>query len=418
MMSEDTKKFNDYDFSSFYFGTEDGQFTIIDQFNEWHDEAIKLGYNQFSLPLTSAPLSVVKLIHPDFHTESELINLSSYNYLGIATRKEVLESAKEALDTYGLGASGSPILSGTFQIGVDFAKQLAEFKKKEAAIIFPTGYSTNLGFISGIMRPGDTILLDQFAHASIVDGAILSRAEIVYFKHNNSIDLEKKISKIKGRKLIVVEGVYSMDGDMCPLDSIVAVAKKYDSKILLDEAHSAFIFGENGRGIAELYGLEDEIDFHMGTFSKSLGGIGGYICGSQDIINYVNVYGRSRFFSCNIPPTIFAGLSRGLKIAIDEPQLRQKIQNNSALMKEKLNQYGIDKLTSQSQIIPVIIGNEEKTFKIAKQLLNEGIFVLPVVYPAVTKNRARLRISISATLNESQIDFAAQKIASVINNFK
>ena len=418
MTTEENKQFNDYDFSSFYFGTEDGQFTIIDQFNVWHDEAIKLGYNQFSLPLTSAPLSVVKLIHPDFHTETELINLSSYNYLGIATRKVVIESAQEALDTYGLGASGSPILSGTFQIGLDFAKQLADFKKKEAAIIFPTGYSTNLGFISGIMRPGDTILLDQFAHASIVDGAILSRAEIVYFKHNNSIDLEKKISKIKGRKLIVVEGVYSMDGDMCPLDSIVSVAKKYDSKILLDEAHSAFIFGENGRGIAELFGLEDQIDFHMGTFSKSLGGIGGYICGSQEVINYVNVYGRSRFFSCNIPPTIFAGLSRGLKIAIEEPQLRSKIQNNFTLMKEKLIHYGIENITSQSQIIPVIIGDEDKTFKIAKQLLNEGIFVLPVVYPAVTKNRARLRISISATLNESQIDFAAQKIASVINNFK
>ena len=418
MTTEENKQFNDYDFSSFYFGTEDGQFTIIDQFNVWHDEAIKLGYNQFSLPLTSAPLSGVKLIHPDFHTETELINLSSYNYLGIATRKVVIESAQEALDTYGLGASGSPILSGTFQIGLDFAKQLADFKKKEAAIIFPTGYSTNLGFISGIMRPGDTILLDQFAHASIVDGAILSRAEIVYFKHNNSIDLEKKISKIKGRKLIVVEGVYSMDGDMCPLDSIVSVAKKYDSKILLDEAHSAFIFGENGRGIAELFGLEDQIDFHMGTFSKSLGGIGGYICGSQEVINYVNVYGRSRFFSCNIPPTIFAGLSRGLKIAIEEPQLRSKIQNNFTLMKEKLIHYGIENITSQSQIIPVIIGDEDKTFKIAKQLLNEGIFVLPVVYPAVTKNRARLRISISATLNESQIDFAAQKIASVINNFK
>ena len=418
MTPEENKQFNEYDFSSFYFGTDDGQFTIIDQFNTWHNEAIRLGYNQFSMPLTSAPLSVVKLIHPDFHTESELINLSSYNYLGIATRKEVIESAQEALDTYGLGASGSPILSGTFQIGLDFAKQLADFKKKEAAIIFPTGYSTNLGFISGIMRPGDTILLDQFAHASIVDGAILSRAEIVYFKHNNSIDLEKKISKIKGRKLIVVEGVYSMDGDMCPLDSIVSVAKKYDSKILLDEAHSAFIFGENGRGIAELFGLEDQIDFHMGTFSKSLGGIGGYICGSQEVINYVNVYGRSRFFSCNIPPTIFAGLSRGLKIAIEEPQLRSKIQNNFTLMKEKLIHYGIENITSQSQIIPVIIGDEDKTFKIAKQLLNEGIFVLPVVYPAVTKNRARLRISISATLNESQIDFAAQKIASVINNFK
>ena len=418
MLTEENTKISECDFSSFYFGTDDDQFTIIDQFNEWYHEALKGGYNQFSMPLTSAPLSNVKLIHPDFHTETEMINLSSYNYLGIATRKEVIESAKEALDTFGLGASGSPILSGTFQIGLDFAKQLAEFKKKEAAIIFPTGYSTNLGFISAILRPSDTILLDQFAHASIVDGAILSRAEIVYFKHNNSLDLEKKISKIKGRKLIVVEGVYSMDGDMCPLDSIVEVAKKYDSKILLDEAHSAFIFGENGRGIAELYGLEDQIDFHMGTFSKSLGGIGGYICGSKEVINYVNAYARSRFFSCNVPPTIFAGLSRGLKIAVEEPQLREKIQSNFKLMKEKLIQYGVENITSQSQIIPVMIGDETKTFTIAKKLLNEGIFVLPVVYPAVTKNKARLRVSISATLDHSQIDFAAHKIASVIHDLK
>lgn len=416
MALEKNFKYDDYNFSSFYHGTEDGQFTIIEDFNTWHKLALEAGFNQYSLPLTSAPLSVVNLIHPDFHTESELINLSSYNYLGIATRNEVIESAKTALETYGLGASGSPILSGTFKIGTDFAKELALFKKKESAIIFPTGYSTNLGFISAIMRPGDTILLDQFAHASIVDGALLSRANIVYFKHNNGADLEKKISKIKGRKLIVVEGVYSMDGDMCPLDSMVEVAKKYGAKILLDEAHSAFIFGENGRGIAELFGLESEIDFHMGTFSKSLGGIGGYICSSEDVINYVTAYARSRFFSCNLPPCVFAGLSTGLKIAIEEPALRKKIKHNFTLMKEKLLHYGIENIASESQIIPVIIGNENKTFKIAKKLLNEGIFVLPVGYPAVTKNKARLRVSISATLNDSQIDFAALKIASIINS--
>lgn len=417
MKLDKSVRFDDYDFSSLYQSSDKDQFSIIDTFDEWYPLAIDAGYNQYSMPLTSAPLSKVNLIHPDTHKETELINLSSYNYLGISTRKEVIESAKSALETYGLGASGSPILSGTFQIGVDFAKEIAKFKKKEAALIFPTGYSTNLGFISAIMRPGDTILLDQFAHASIVDGALLSRASIIYFKHNNSADLEKKISKVKGRILVVVEGVYSMDGDMCPLSSIVEVAKKYNAKILLDEAHSSFIFGENGRGIAEMYGLESEIDFHMGTFSKSLGGIGGYICASQKIINYVNVFARARFFSANLPPAIFAGLSTGLKIFLKEPQLREKLKHNFSLMSEKLSYYGLENINNQSQIIPVIIGNENKTLNIAKKLLNEGIFILPIVYPAVTRNKARLRISIAATLNDAQIDFAAEKIASVINNY-
>ena len=265
------------------------------------------------------------------------------------------------------------------------------------------------------MRPGDNIIIDQFAHASIVDGAVLSRANISYFRHNNASDLEKKLSKLTGKKLLVIEGVYSMDGDLANLKEIVQVAKKYNCRILLDEAHSAFIFGENGRGIAEAFNLEDEIDFHMGTFSKSLGGIGGYICGSRDIINYSNAFARSRFFSCNIPPSIVAGLSESLKISIEEPELRKKLISNSIFFKNKLISKGINIEKSESQIIPIIIGNEIKTFDIAKNIIENGVFILPITYPAVSKNRARLRISISATLSEQELDNAAEIISHFIN---
>ena len=406
-----------YNLSNFYYGAGDDIHTLAETFDEWYKQALHRGYNNYEMPLTTAPNSVIRINHPDTKKEIELINLSSYNYLGISTRTEVLNAAKDALDEYGFGASGSPVLSGTYQIYKDFANEIAAFKNKEKALIFPTGYSANLGFISSILRPGDHVIMDQYAHASIVDGAILSRAKISYFKHNNPEHLEKKLSRLSGKKLVVVEGVYSMDGDICCLDEIVQVAKKHGARILLDEAHSAFIFGENGRGIAELYNLEDEIDFHMGTFSKSLGGIGGYVCGSKKMINYSRAYARSRFFSCALPPSVTAGLRESLKIAISEPQLRVKLKENYTLMKQKLAAYGIDTSSSQSQIVPIIIGNEAKTFKIAQKIIDKGVFVLPIVYPAVSINKGRLRISISATLTNSQIEYAAETIASTIKQY-
>ena len=190
---------------------------------------------------------------------------------------------------------------------------MADFKDKEAAILFPTGYSANVGFISAIMRSGDTILCDQYSHASIVDGAILAKSKTVFFRHNNPLDLERKLTGVRGKKLVVVEGVYSMDGDVCVLPEIVEVAKRHGARILIDEAHSTFLFGPNGRGVAEHFGLDDEVDFHLGTFSKSLGGQGGFVCGSQELIDYVNAFGRSRFFSCNLAPTVAAGLLAGLQ---------------------------------------------------------------------------------------------------------
>ncbi len=201
-----------------------------------------------------------------------LINFASYNYLGLSYRPEVKEAIKRAVDTYGGGSSGSPILSGTTELHRELADAVARFKGKEAASIFPTGYSANVGTIAGLMRSGDLIVADQWAHASIVDGMILSKATSRFFRHNNLEDLDRKLSGFSGKKLVIVEGVYSMDGDLPPLKAICEISKKHGARVMIDEAHSAFVFGKNGRGVVEELGLEDEVDIHLGTFSKSLGG--------------------------------------------------------------------------------------------------------------------------------------------------
>ena len=414
------KNAESYNLSNFFYGAGEDFFTLIGKYNDWYQQARPLGYDSYSIPLTTAPNSTVRVNHPETQEEAELINLSSYNYLGLATRKEVVDAAAAGLYEYGFGASGSPILSGTYQIFEDFQNEIARFKKKEKCLVYPTGYGANVGFISALLRQGDHVIMDQYAHASIVDGAVLSKAKLAYFRHNDPENLEKKLvklSRVGGKKLVVFEGVYSMDGDFCVLDEIVRLAKKYGASILIDEAHSAFIFGENGRGVVEMYGLEDEIDFHLGTFSKSLGGIGGYVCASNKAMEYARAYSRSRFFSCALPPAVTAGLRKSLQLSIDEPHLRTKLKKNFALMKAKLADWGIDTSSSQTQIVPVIIGEESKTFKIAKEILDKGVFVLPIVFPAVSVNNGRLRISISATLDESQISFAAETIATAINKY-
>src|SRR6185295_4174933 len=336
------------------------------------------------------------------------------NYLGISYRPEVIEAAVEATRRYGLGASGSPILSGTFEVHGELADEVAAFKDKEAAVLFPTGYSANIGFISALMRPGDTILLDQYSHASIVDGAILAKSKTVFFRHNNPMDLERKLHGVKGKKLVVVEGVYSMDGDVCLLPEILEVAKRNGARILIDEAHSTFLFGQNGRGVAEHFGLDDEVDFHLGTFSKSLGGQGGFVCGSQDLIDYVNAFGRSRFFSCNLAPPLVAGLRAGLRIVDQEPELRARLWSNVAYMRRRFAEEGIDIGKSTSQVMPVLVHNDAKVFAVAEKIQDRGLYLQPVTYPAVPKHKSRLRISVSAAHSEEDLEQAVQVIAGVL----
>jgi 8-amino-7-oxononanoate synthase len=406
--------FTDYDHSNFYYGAGDDPLNLLGPFSEWYREALPNGYYLYSEPLTTAPEVRVRVRNRKTGQIQELLNLASYNYLGISYREEVKEAAIDAIRRYGLGASGSPILSGTFDIHNELADAVAAFKDKPAAILFPTGYSANVGFLSAIMRSGDNILCDQYAHASIVDGAILAKSRTIFFRHNNPMDLERKLLKCSGKKLVVVEGVYSMDGDVCTLPEIVEVCRRHGARILIDEAHSTFLFGPNGRGVAEHFALDDEIDFHLGTFSKSLGGQGGFVCGSQDLIDYVNAFGRSRFFSCNLAPPLAAGLLAGLRILEREPQLRTRLWSNVAYLRRRFAEEGVDIGKSASQVMPVLVHNDTKVFAVAEKIQERGLYLQPVTYPAVPKHKSRLRVSVSAAHSEEDLETAARVIAGVL----
>jgi 8-amino-7-oxononanoate synthase len=406
--------FSEYDYSNFYYGAGEDPLNLLGPFNQWYREALPNGYYLYSEPLESAPTTHVEVRDRKTGEVRRLLNLASYNYLGISYREEVKRAAIEATERYGLGASGSPILSGTFDIHLQLAEGIARFKDKEASILFPTGYSANVGFISSLMRAGDNILLDQYAHASVVDGAILAKSKTVFFRHNNPLDLDRKLSRASGKKLVVVEGVYSMDGDVCTLPEIVEVCKRHGARILIDEAHSTFLFGPNGRGVAEHFGLDKEIDFHLGTFSKTLGGQGGFVCGSRALVDYVNAFGRSRFFSCNLAPSLTAGLLAGLGIVSREPQLRAKLWSNVAYLRRRFAEEGVDIGKSASQVMPVMVNNDAKVFEVAEKTQERGLFLQPVTYPAVPKHKSRLRVSVSAAHSEEDLETAVQIIAGVL----
>ena len=412
--SAEKPEFSEYDYSNFYYGAGDDPLNLLRPFAEWYREARPSGYYLYQEALGSAPTTHVRVKNGKTGQVLDLINLASYNYLGISYRDEVKEAAIEAIRRFGLGASGSPILSGTFDVHEEFVSELARFKDKEACIVFPTGYSANVGFISALMRSGDTILLDQYSHASIVDGAILAKSKTVFFRHNNPLDLERKIAGVKGKKLVVVEGVYSMDGDMCALPEILEVTKRHVARMLIDEAHSTFLFGPNGRGVAEHFGLDKEVDFHLGTFSKSLGGQGGFVAGTRELIDYVNAFARSRFFSCNLSPVLTAGLLAGLRIAATEPQLRAKLWSNVAFLRRRFAEEGVDIGKSNSQVMPVMINEDSKVLSVAEKIQDRGLFLNPVTYPAVPKHKSRLRISVSAAHTEADLEAAGQTIAAVL----
>jgi glycine C-acetyltransferase len=405
---------SDYDFSSFFYSASDDPFAILEPYNEWYERALPQGYYLFQQAMSTPPDGHIALTEGLDRRQVRLVNLSSYNYLGLSSRPEVIAAAKAALDRYGLGAAGSPILSGTMDVHVQLEEALARFKRKEAAMVFPTGYSTNVGMISGLMRPGDWIIADQNAHASIVDGAILSKATVRFFRHNSPADLEKKLKQATGKKLVAIEGVYSMDGDTPPLPDLVAVAKKYGARILLDEAHSAFVYGPDGRGLAAEYGLDDQIDVHIGTFSKALGGQGGYVAGSRALYNYLKGFARSRVFSCALSPVVAAGVLKALELAQAEPGLRDRLWANVRHIRARFEEAGVDVGDSTSQVIPIMVRNDRRVFEICHRLLRAGVYLQPVIYPAVAKHRSRFRVSVSAAHTIDQLDEGVNTLVRVL----
>jgi glycine C-acetyltransferase len=404
----------EYDYSNFYYSSSDDLFTIFGPYDDWWYDARKTGYYLFSQPMSTPPGARIHLEEQLHHESLKLLNLASYNYLGLSTHPEVIAAAHAALDRYGLGAAGSPILSGTMDVHLELEQELAAFKKKEAVMVFPTGYSTNVGLLSGLLRPGDWVILDQNVHASIVDGAILAKAQVKFFRHNQPADLEKKLKGTTGKRLVVVEGVYSMDGDIARLPEMVEISKRAGARILIDEAHSCFVYGENGRGVVEHFGLEDEVDIHVGTFSKALGGQGGYVAGSQSLYNYLMGFARSRFFSCALAPAVAAGVLAGVRVVQKDPSLRARLWSNVAHFRGLMSAAGVDVGDSTSQIIPIMIRNDRKILGIAKKLQTAGLYLQPILYPAVAKHRSRFRVSISATHSTADLDQAAAILVKVL----
>jgi 8-amino-7-oxononanoate synthase len=408
----------EYDYTNFYFGSGSDAFALLEPFDDWWREVEPAGYYLYELPLHSRPGTRVDV--EDTKTgevRRGLVNFASYNYLGLSYRPEVKQAIKDAVDLYGGGSSGSPILSGTTVLHQQLADEMAAFKGKEAALIFPTGYSANVGTIAGLMRSGDLIVADQFAHASVVDGMILSKAKSRFFRHNRVDDLERKIKGFDGKKLVIIEGVYSMDGDVPPLAEIVEVCRKHGARLMIDEAHSTFVYGETGKGVVEDQGCDDEVDIHLGTFSKSLGGQGGYTAGSQKLINYLRGFSRSRVFSCALSPVVVAGILKALELARNEPELRTKLWDNVAYMQTLLTDAGVPMGDSTSQVIPIMVRDDARVLQMCEDVFREGVYINPVRYPAVGKHKSRFRMSISAAHSREELEEGAAAIARVLKSY-
>ncbi|NLG82701.1 MAG: aminotransferase class I/II-fold pyridoxal phosphate-dependent enzyme [Bacilli bacterium] len=345
------------------------------------------------------------------------IMIGSNNYLGLTSDPRVKQAAIEAVEKYGTGCSGSRFLNGTLDLHVELEKALANFLHKEAAMCFSTGFQSNLGIISAIAGRNDYIICDRANHASIIDGIRLSFAKVIKYNHNDMADLERALKAVpEGHgKLIVSDGVFSMEGDIVNLPDMVELAEKYGARIMIDDAHGLGVIGKNGRGTGEYYGLEDKVDIIMGTFSKSLASLGGYIAASEEVIHYVRHVSRPFIFSASISPANAAAALAALKILEAEPERVQRLNELADYMREGFRELGITIGNSQTPIIPVMTYDDFETFLKAKQLLEEGVYVNPVITPAVRPGEALLRTSYTATHTKEQLDYALSKFKKVFN---
>ena len=347
----------------------------------------------------------------------DTVMIGSNNYLGLTSHPEVIQAGKDALDKYGSGCSGSRFLNCTLDIHRLLEEELATFLHKEAVITFSTGFQSNLAIISSIAGRNDYILCDKENHASIYDACRLSYAKMIRFEHSDMEDLERQLQKIDttyGGILIVTDGVFSMSGEICKLPEIVKLARKYGARVMVDDAHGLGVLGEHGRGTAEYFGLEDEVDIYMGTFSKSLASLGGYMASTKKVVEYVKHTSRPFIFSASITPASVACARKSLEILSREPQRVRNLENISTYMRKLLKEKGVKIIESTTPIIPIFTYDDLKTFKACKMLMERGVYVNPVVSPAVPVGQSLLRTSYTATHTKKQMEYASEKIAEVL----
>jgi 8-amino-7-oxononanoate synthase len=360
----------------------------------------------------------------------ETIMLGSNNYLGLTTDDRVKQGAREALEQYGTGVTGSRLLNGTTPLHLDLERELAEWMGTEDAIVFTTGYQSNVGAISAILEPGDTVICDSGDHASILDGCKLSGARLRPFRHNRMDKLESMLQRAaddRSGALVIVDGVFSMEGDVCDLPPIVELTKRYDARLMVDEAHGVGVLGPRGAGACELFGLEDDVDLRMGTFSKSLASCGGFIAGSEEVIEYMRISSRAFIFSASaVPAAVGAALAALRVIRSEGPDLFARLLDNAAYLRQGFRDLGLkviepgtlqDGTEANTPVVPVVVGEDWQAVLLWKALFDAGVYTNVAIHPAVPPGGALLRTSLMATHEREHLDRALEIFGEVLDGF-
>lgn len=395
-----------------------------ERFSEWVRAASKDKVYAFESPRLHGQRTQTEIEREDGQ-RLRMINFSSYNYLGFGYHPRVIEAAKNALDTYGLGAASSPVISGTFDLHKRLEQRLAraygKMADKVAASLFSSGYGANIGVVSAIIKPGNYVVLDQDAHMSLLDGARLSGGKIRYFRHNDAEHLRQVLEEIRdgdSRILVCIEGVYSASGGFGRVAEIGKVAKEYGAQLLVDEAHSALLVGPEGLGVAADQDALELVDYLVLTFSKAFGGVGGAVIAREELACYLNWYARSRFFSCALDPAVTAGVLEVLELALSEEgdRRRKRLHENAAQLRDLLKDH-VTLLNSQSWVVPVLFGSETLTLRLNDYLQRQGLDTSIVAFPATPKNEARIRIFVTSEHTAEQCERAAEIVIAAAHHF-
>jgi len=358
------------------------------------------GLYPYFIPFSESEGTVV------YDGDHRLVMIGSNNYLGLTTHPKVRQAAIKAVERFGTSCTGSRFLNGTLEMHRELERRLAEYVGKEAALVFSTGFQVNLGTISALVGKGEYVITDKEDHASIIDGCRLAMGTMKRFRHNDMADLERVLSSLPHEvgKLIVVDGVYSMGGDLAPLPEIIALGKKYNARLMVDDAHSIGVLG-GGRGTAAHFGVTEDVDLIMGTFSKSFASLGGFIAGDEPVIHYVQHHARSLIFSASMPPSNVAAVLAALEVMQEEPERIERVNAIGERMRQAYRAMGYNVGESQTPIIPIIIGDDMRTLMTWKRLYEEGVYVNAVIPPGVPPNKSLLRTSYMATHTDEQLDF-------------
>ena len=383
-------------------------------FNEYANHTKKIKHDYYKRVSSTGSAPVMSIYNQHTGKEKEMIYLASNDYLNLTKHPRTIAGGMNALLKYGTGAGSVPLLGGTFDIHVELEKKIAKFKSCENAILYTSGYNANCGSLLAMLQEKDIAILDRLVHASIIDGC--KNTNVKFFKHNNLKSLEQILARSEKQyrtKIIIVDGVYSMDGDIAPLDKIVELAKIYGAYVMVDEAHATGVIGKNGRGTPEHFGLEGKVDIVAGTFSKAMGCVGGFVAANQELIELLYFYSRSYMFSAAPTPQVVGSLIEAINVIETEPELHGNLWKNINYFKENLLRLGFDIGNSETAIFPIIIGDDYKVKEACKMLHERGIYANLVLYPAVQRKSSRLRLSLMATHTKEHLDKAIDALEEV-----